>query len=69
MRTREAPAVGVEESRGPDEGVIEVGLLLNGRQLAALEAAAHERGLTAGGLLRRLIGEFLSDSDRFQGQG
>ncbi|HVS37699.1 MAG TPA: hypothetical protein VMS17_19210 [Gemmataceae bacterium] len=44
-----------------DEEVIEVSVLLNGRQAEALERAARRRGTTAGALLRRLLTAFLSD--------
>ncbi len=54
----EARASGPEESHGED-AVIDVGLLLGAAQLTALESAAHIRGLTAAGLIRYLIGEFL----------
>jgi hypothetical protein len=39
----------------PNAGVAEVALLLPGGQAAALERAAHRRGLTVGQLIRRLI--------------
>jgi hypothetical protein len=68
MMTREARAVGLKESRGPEEAVVEVGLLLSGQQLAALEAAAHQRGLTAGGLVRHLIREFLGAASAEESQ-
>jgi hypothetical protein len=41
------------------EGVVEVPLLLPGWQAAALEEAAHARGLTAAAMVRRLLREFL----------
>jgi hypothetical protein len=69
MMTKEAVAVGLEESRQREEAVVEVGLLLYDRQLEALEVAAHERGLTAGGLVRRLIGEFLTGAGPVQIRG
>jgi hypothetical protein len=62
MMTQETMAVVLDESLD-SEAVVEVELLLYDRQLAALEAAAHKRGLTAAGLVRHLIGEFLSGPD------
>ena len=41
-----------------DQGVVEVSLLLPQSQAEALEAAARGRGLTAGQMLRRLIGSY-----------
>lgn len=38
--------------------VAEISLLLPGWQLAALESAARERGLTSGQMVRRLIRDF-----------
>jgi hypothetical protein len=40
--------------------VVEVALLLPGRQAAALERLACSRGLTLGQLIRRLIQEYLT---------
>jgi hypothetical protein len=40
--------------------VIEVPLLLSGRQMLALEEAAHHRGLTAGEMVRRLLQDFIA---------
>jgi hypothetical protein len=42
-----------------DQDVVSVELLLPLRQVAALEEAAWRRGLTAGQLFRRLLGDFL----------
>ncbi len=42
--------------------VIEVPLLLSAEQVAALEEAAHDRGLTTGEMLRRLLEEFIAGS-------
>ena len=41
-----------------DQGLVELSLLLPQWQMEALEAAAHCRGLTAGQMLRRLIGGY-----------
>jgi hypothetical protein len=38
--------------------VAEISLLLPGWQLTILESAAHERGLTSGQMVRRLIRDF-----------
>lgn len=40
--------------------VVEVPLLLSGRQMLALEEAAHHRGLTAGEMVRQLLLEFIT---------
>ena len=45
--------------RGLEDEVVEVALLLPGWQAAALEEAAHARGLTAAAMVRRLLREFL----------
>jgi hypothetical protein len=44
----------------PTDDVVEIPLLLPDWQVQALEALAHERGLTAGEMVRRLLGEFLA---------
>ncbi len=41
-----------------DQGMVELSLLLPQSQVDALEAAARGRGLTAGQMLRRLIGSY-----------
>jgi hypothetical protein len=43
----------------PDGDVVEVPLLLPGWQVAALETAAHDRGLTAGEMVRHLLHDFI----------
>jgi len=43
----------------PDEEVVEVGLLLPGREVAELEGLAHARGLTLGQLFRQLLRDYL----------
>jgi hypothetical protein len=40
--------------------VIEIPLLLSAGQMAALEKAAHHRGLTAGEMVRQLLQEFIA---------
>jgi hypothetical protein len=60
MATRESSGLTCEpaDSRSPLESeVVEVSLLLSGRDAAVLEATAHSQGLTAGQMLRRLIQE------------
>lgn len=42
------------------EGMVEFDLCLPGWQAAALEEAAHSRGLTAGQLLRGMIQDYFS---------
>jgi hypothetical protein len=51
-----APQPGTREFTALDNEVVELALLLPRWQAAALEQAAHERGLTAGQMLRKLIG-------------
>jgi hypothetical protein len=46
-----------------DEEVLEVPLLLSGWQVRALEQAAHQRGLTAGEMVRSLLDEFFTDRE------
>lgn len=43
-----------------DTEVIEIPLLLPGWQVSALEEAAHDRGLTAGEMVRQLLRQFIS---------
>src|SRR3954453_2954762 len=40
--------------------VVEVPLLLSGRQMLALEEAAHHRGMTAGEMVRQLLLDFIT---------
>ena len=49
---------------GPEDEVVEVSLLLPGWQVAALESAAHDGGLTAAEMVRSLVHDFLTDQDR-----
>jgi hypothetical protein len=46
-----------------EKEIVEVAVLLAPGQLAALEAEAHRRGLTAARLARRLITAFLQSPD------
>ena len=50
-----APRPGTREITPLDSELVEVSLLLPRWQAEALEAAAHDRGLTAGQMLRKLI--------------
>ena len=43
-----------------DSGVVEIPLLLPHWQAEALECVAHERGLTAGEMIRQLLVEYLA---------
>jgi hypothetical protein len=42
------------------EDVVEIPLLLQGWQMTALETAAHDRGQTAGEMVRDLLRDFLA---------
>jgi len=46
----------------PRGEVVEFCFLLGAGQASALEVAAHQRGQTAGELVRRLVREFLASS-------
>ena len=43
-----------------ESDVVEMPLLLSGVQMSALEQAAHTRGLTAAGMVRQLLREFIA---------
>ena len=43
-----------------ESDVVEMPLLLSGLQMSALEQAAHHRGLTAAGMVRQLLREFMA---------
>lgn len=45
-----------------DQEVVELQLLLPRWQAAALDAAARERGMTSGQILRRVIADLFSES-------
>ncbi len=56
---------GASYSRGagvsrPESDPVEMTLLLSQDQAATLEEAAHDRGLTVGQMLRRLVADFTS---------
>ena len=42
----------------PEGEVLEIPLLLSGWQVSALETAAHDRGLTAGEMVRYVLRDF-----------
>ena len=52
----------VEEPCEPllDEEVVELPILLPGWQASFLETLAHQRGLTAGAMVRHLLHDFLT---------
>ena len=43
-----------------ESDVVEMPLLLSGLQMSALEQAAHNRGMTAAGMVRQLLREFMA---------
>jgi hypothetical protein len=55
-------AIPVEEEpfSGQAGEVYEVSLLLSARQICALEEAAHDRGLTAAEMFRRVLQDFIA---------
>jgi hypothetical protein len=61
MTGSESPA-GLLEERPGDREVVELSLLLQAGQVAALEEAAWRRGVTAGELVRTLLRDFLRRS-------
>lgn len=58
-----APLPGTREITNLDSEVVELALLLPRWQAEALEDAAYKRGLTAGQMLRKLIGATLRPAD------
>jgi hypothetical protein len=54
------PRAGGSELTTVDTEVVELALLIPRWQAVALENAAHQRGLTAGQMLRKLIGNSLN---------
>lgn len=48
----------------PEADVVEIPLLLAGWQVTALETAAHDRGLTAGEMVRHVLRDFLAHAGR-----
>lgn len=54
------PRPGTTELTAIDAEIVELALLLPRWQALALENAAHQRGLTAGQMLRKLIGNSLT---------
>jgi hypothetical protein len=49
-----------QQSSEPGEEVVEVPLLLPGWQISALEQEAHDRGLTAGEMVRVVLRDFIT---------
>jgi hypothetical protein len=56
-----APRPGTREITPLDNEVVELALLLPRWQAEALEEVAYNRGLTAGQMLRKLVGATLKD--------
>lgn len=63
MSDRFGTLLPVEEPSTPliEEDVVEIPLLLPGWQASVLETVAHQRGLTAGAMVRHLLRDFLTD--------
>ena len=57
------PRVGPAPTPHLDDEVVELPLLLPRWQAEALEEAAHIRGLTAGQMMRKLLGKGLREID------
>jgi hypothetical protein len=55
----ESPSAAPTGAVRAEAEVVEVGLFLSAQAAAALEAMAHQLGLTVGQLVRRLIGDFV----------
>ena len=53
--------IGQEDLTRSDHEVVELQLLLPRWQALALEAAAHNRGMTSGQILRRVITDLFAD--------
>ena len=60
FRGADPPAGPARGVAGLEGGMVELPLLLPQWQVEALETAAHGQGLTAGQMLRRIIGEALT---------
>jgi hypothetical protein len=54
-------------SSPPESDVVEIPLLLPGWQMDVLEKAAHERGLTAAGMVRQLLRSFILEKQKERG--
>lgn len=61
---------GVEKLFTPllEGDVVEVRLLLPGWQASILERMAHQRGLTAGAMVRHVLHDFLADTPKRHGR-
>ena len=57
------PRMGPDPTPQLDDEVVELPLLLPRWQAEALEEAAHNRGLTAGQMMRKLLGQGLRAID------
>ena len=57
-------SVGIAEPCTPllDDEVVEISLLIPGWEASILETVAHQRGLTAGAMVRHLLHDFLADA-------
>ena len=53
-----------KESSTLDAEIVEIPLLLPRWQILALESVAEQRGLTTGQMLRRMIGETISNTPK-----
>jgi hypothetical protein len=53
-----------EESSLAASEVVEIPLLLSIGQVSALESVAHQRGLTAGEMVRQVLREFIVNSKK-----
>ncbi len=63
LNARPSPELLPLDAASPAD-VVEISLLLPGWQVAALETAAHDRGLTAGQMVRRLIRDFFDGPEK-----
>ena len=63
----QGPRKGPTPSPRFDDDVVELPLLLPRWQAEALEEAAHNRGLTAGQMMRKLLGQGLREIDPTHG--
>jgi hypothetical protein len=53
-----------EESNYSTSEVVEIPLLLSLGQVSALESVAHQRGLTAGEMVRQVLRDFIVNSTK-----
>jgi hypothetical protein len=64
LRGGDPPAGPARDAARLEGGMVELSLLLPQWQVEALETAAHGQGLTAGQMLRRIIGDSLTPRHR-----